>query len=109
VTSVSPSSLVIYGISSSGFSRPRSRAKSSTPPTSVKSTSVTVGLTSSTAYTETQSAAASSLAVGDCVTAVGSTDTTGAVTARTIRITSTGGQSCSSGVAGFGGGGASNG
>jgi hypothetical protein len=32
--------------------------------------------------------------VGACVTALGSTATTGAVTASTVRITSTGGKSC---------------
>lgn len=95
VTSISPTTLVLYGVSSSGV--PRASGQGSTPPTSVKSTSVTVGLSASTLFTKTQTAAASSLAVGDCVTANGSTDTTGAVTARTVRITSTGGQTCSTG------------
>jgi hypothetical protein len=64
---------------------------------------------SSTAYSETASTAAGSLAVGDCVTAIGTADSTGAVTARSIRIASTGRQSCSNGLGGFGGGGTSNG
>jgi Domain of unknown function (DUF5666) len=109
VTSISPSSLVIYGISSSGLRGSRSSTESSTPPTSIKSTTVTIGLQGSTTYSETQSAGASALAVGDCVTAVGSSDTTGAVTARSVRITSTGGKTCSSGFGGFGGGGSANG
>ncbi len=108
VTSITPSSMVIYGISSSGFGGSRS-TQGSTPPTSIPSTNVKIELQSSTTYSETQSTAASSLAVGDCVSAVGSTDSTGAVSARTVRITSTGGQTCSSGFGGFAGGGAANG
>jgi hypothetical protein len=51
------------------------------------------------------------LAVGDCVTAFGSTASTGAVTASTVRITSTGGKTCSPGFGGggFRGGGSSSG
>jgi hypothetical protein len=46
------------------------------------------------------------LAVGDCVSAFGSASTTGAVTATTVRITSTGGKTCTAGFGGgFGGGG----
>jgi hypothetical protein len=109
VTSVTASSLVIYGISSSGFTRSGSGSRTSTPPTSIKSSNVTVGVNASTTYSETASTAASSLAVGDCVTSVGTADSTGAVMARTVRIASTGGQSCSTGFGGFGGGGTSNG
>lgn len=109
VTSISPSSMVINGISSSGFGAPRTGTRPSTPPTSIKPTPVTIGLQGSTTFTETESTAATSLAVGDCVTAVGSSDTTGAVTARTVRITSTGGQTCNSGFGGFGGGGTAGG
>ena len=53
--------------------------------------------TSSTTYTEKQAAASTNLAVGDCVTAAGSSDSTGAVSATTVRITSTGGQTCTTG------------
>jgi Domain of unknown function (DUF5666) len=109
VTSISPSAMEIYGISTSGFGGARRTSSSSTPSTSIPSTNVKIGLQGSTTYSETQSTAASSLAVGDCVTAVGSTDSTGAVTARTVRITSTGGQSCSSGFGGFAGSGTANG
>lgn len=108
VTSVGPSSMVIYGISSSGSGRSGRGSQTSTPATSVKSSNVTIGVNSSTGYTQTSSAAASSLAVGDCVTAVGSADSTGAVAARSIRIASTGGQTCSSGFGGFSNGGTAN-
>jgi hypothetical protein len=101
VTSLSATSLVIYGISSAGFS---GGAQGSTPPTSIKDSNVTVGLSSSTRYNESQTVTSSTLAVGDCVTAVGSTDSTGAVSARTVRITSTGAQSCTSGFGPPGGG-----
>jgi hypothetical protein len=96
VASVSQASLVIFGISSSGFTP---GSQSSTPPTSIQQSNVKVALTSSTHYSETQDTAASSLAVGDCVTATGSSTSTGAVTARSVRITSTGGQTCTSGFA----------
>ncbi len=101
VTSVSASDMVLSGFSFSGRA-PGSTA--STPPTSAQATTVTVNLSSSTTYTETQAAAAGNLAVGDCVTANGSTSSTGAVTASRIAITSTGGGSCTAGFARFGGG-----
>jgi hypothetical protein len=72
-----------------------------TPPKgSTKAKPVTIKLTGSTTYTTSQATTASALAVGDCVTAAGSTATTGAVTASTIRIMSTGGKSCTSGFPG---------
>jgi hypothetical protein len=61
-----------------------------------------VAVTSSTTYSESQSAASSALAVGDCVTATGSSDSTGAVTASSVQISSTGGKSCTTGFFGVG-------
>ncbi|MGH9059506.1 MAG: DUF5666 domain-containing protein [Acidimicrobiales bacterium] len=102
VTSASATSLVLLGTTSSGPRSPGSTSSSSAP-----SSSITVSLGSSTIYSETQSATSGQLAVGDCVTANGSSDSTGAITARSVAITSTGGQTCSTG---FGrGGGAANG
>ncbi len=50
--------------------------------------------------------AANALAVGDCVSAFGQAATNGAVTATTVRITSTGDTTCTGGGFGrFGGGG----
>jgi hypothetical protein len=44
--------------------------------------------------------------VGDCVSALGTSSSTGAITASTVRITSTGGKTCAAGFGGgFGGGG----
>lgn len=61
----------------------------------------------STTWSETQSVASTAVAVGDCVSAIGSVSTTGAVTAVTVRITSTGGKTCPTGGfnGSFGGGG----
>ncbi len=100
VTSVSPTALVIYGTSSSG-----TRPRGSTTSTSVPDTSLTVQLTSSTRYVETQTAGSSDLVVNDCVTAAGATDSTGAVTANTIRISSPGPNGCTIGFGGRGLGG----
>jgi len=99
VVSVSGTTLVVDGVSFTFGSA--GAASSGTPPTSVAPREIDVTLSASTAYTETLPAAASNLAVGDCVVASGPADTTGAVTARSVRITSTGGQSCTAG--GFGG------
>ncbi|HXA31212.1 MAG TPA: DUF5666 domain-containing protein [Acidimicrobiales bacterium] len=94
VKSVTSTSLVISGFSSTGISK---NAKSSKKPATPKTTTVTVKITSSTTYREDQRAASTNLAVGDCVTAAGSSDSTGAVSATTVRITSTGGQTCTTG------------
>jgi hypothetical protein len=96
VTKVSGNSLVLSGFSSGSL------GKKPTTKKSVKAVPVNVKVTSSTTYTTTQTAAASDLAVGDCVTALGNTASTGSVTASTVRITSTGGKSCT--TSGFPGG-----
>jgi hypothetical protein len=51
-----------------------------------KTTSVTVTVSGDTTYTATVTGAASDVKVGSCVAANGSTDDTGAVTARTIAV-----------------------
>ena len=57
-----------------------------TNPQTSKATSVTVTLTSSTTYTENQSATSNDLAVGKCAQAVGSSSSTGAITDRVWRL-----------------------
>ena len=102
VTAVSSGAMTVTGFSSASLSPPKSTKKgevkkgSGSRP-SFKTTKSKVALSSSTSYTETQSAASSDLAVGDCVTAAGSSNSTGAITASTIRITSTGNKSCTTG------------
>ncbi|HEX3981529.1 MAG TPA: DUF5666 domain-containing protein [Acidimicrobiales bacterium] len=73
-------------------------------PQTKKTSSVVVTLTPSTTYTQHTTAAASDLAVGKCATAVGTADTTGAVTARSITISTPGANGCSTGFGGFRGG-----
>ncbi len=96
VTSVTSTGLVLSGFSSADLAKGAKGA-------STADTTVKVGLASSTTYSETEAAASSALAVGDCVTATGQTSSTGAVSATTVRITSTGGKSCTTGFGGFGG------
>ncbi len=109
VTAVTGSTLTVSGISLSGGSFRRPGQPSSTSktkkPTTPKTQSLTVTTSGSTTVSATQSAAATDLAVGDCVSAFGPSATNGSVTATTVRITSTGGSSCTSGFAGPGGGG----
>jgi hypothetical protein len=80
-------------------------AVNETNPTTKKVSSVAVTLTSSTTFTERQPAAATDLAVGKCASAVGAADTTGAVTARSITISTPGANGCTTGFGRFGGAG----
>ncbi len=98
VTSVTSGNLVISGVSSASIpknSKPSNNSSKKRP--AIKTTTFKVAITGSTTYTEDQAAAASNLAVGDCVTAGGSASSTGAVSATTVRIASTGGQTCTTG------------
>jgi hypothetical protein len=101
VTAVSGSSVSMSGTLRSGLGQAAKNKKASTP----KTQKLTVTLSKSTALSETQSTSFSALAVGDCVNAFGQTGSTGAVTAATVSIRSTGGQTCSTGFrpGGFGG------
>ena len=72
----------------------------------VQTGGVTVGLASTTSYLERQVASSSKLAVGDCVAAFGTADSTGAVSATSVQITPSSGGTCTTG---FGGGGSTNG
>jgi hypothetical protein len=74
-----------------------------TDPRTKKSSSVVVTLTGATTFTERQSATATDLAVGKCASSFGSADTTGAVTATSITISTPGANGCTSGFGGFGG------
>jgi hypothetical protein len=55
-------------------------------------------------FTERTTAAATDLAVGKCATAIGTADSTGAVTARSITISTAGANGCTTGFGGFRGG-----
>jgi hypothetical protein len=104
VTGVSGSSVSLSGTLLSQLFRSSSSSKSAKKPTAPKTQKLKVTTSTSTTLSETQSTTATAVAVGDCVTAFGPASSTGAVTATTVRITSTGGQSCSTGFGGFGGG-----
>ena len=79
-----------------------------TNPRTATTAQVTVTTTSSTTFDVEEAATPADLTVGSCVQAIGPADTTGAVNARTIAISSPGPNGCSGGFGGgFGGGGAS--
>jgi hypothetical protein len=108
VKSVKGSTLTVSGFSLSPGQFTRGTAPSSSSktkkPTTPKTQTLTITTSKSTTVSATQSAAATDLAVGDCVSAFGPAASNGAVTANTVRITSTGGASCTAGFGRFGGG-----
>jgi hypothetical protein len=90
VTSVSPSGFVVQG---------RIRAAGSAGAT----TSVTVITNAASKYLKTVTAKPSALKVGQCITAIGTANSIGAIAARSIRISEPGPSGCVSGFAGRGG------
>ncbi len=77
---------------------------SETNPSTQATTTATVTLSASTAFTQRSSASSSDLAVGKCAQAAGSADTTGAVTARSITLSAPGANGCGGRFGRFGGG-----
>jgi hypothetical protein len=103
VTSVSGSKIVVQGISVAGFGRP---AKSTPVPvrrTLPKPGPVTVIVSSKTRYQKTERVNSSALKVGECATAIGSTNNIGVVTATRLTVTQPTDGSCTTGFGGFGG------
>jgi hypothetical protein len=90
VTSVSASGFVVQG---------RNRAGGSAGST----TSITVITNATSKYLKTVTAKPSALKVGQCITAVGTANSIGAIAARSIRISQPGPNGCVSGFAGRGG------
>jgi hypothetical protein len=111
VTAVKGSKVTMSGTVLSSLFKPgtskssKSKSKKTSKPAKLKTEKLKITTGKTTTLSETQAITSTSLAVGDCVTAFGTASSTGAVTASTVRITSTGGKSCSSGFGGFGGGG----
>jgi hypothetical protein len=103
VTSVSGSTIKIQGISFAGFGGRPSGTSSSRPTTAPKTGPVTVGISSKTKYSKTARISSGALKVGECATAIGSTNDIGVVTATRLTITQPVGGSCSTGF-GFRGG-----
>jgi hypothetical protein len=78
-------------------------AKSKKPKTKTENVTVTVG--DSTAISQTTPASQKNLAVGSCVSAFGTTDSVGTVTANRVSISQPQNGACSAfGFGGFGGG-----
>jgi len=69
-----------------------------------KTGTVTVTLSGSTTLTQTQKAAETNLAVGSCVSANGTVDSLGTITARNVTISQPVNGTCAGGFGGFGGG-----
>jgi len=105
VTSASATQLVLSGFSSTGLERAVKRQahggkkdqKSSRSRVRPKPATVLVRLGSSTAVEKTQPAAPDDLAVGDCVTATGTSDSTGAIAATSVHMAIAGPNGCSGG------------
>jgi hypothetical protein len=107
VTAVNGSTISVSGtLLSQLFNRAAKKPTSKTAkkPGALKTQNLKITTGKSTTLSETVSATSTAIAVGDCVSAFGNPGTTGAVTATTVRITSTGGKTCSSGFGAFGGG-----
>jgi hypothetical protein len=106
VTAVSGSSITVSGTGFDGARRAGSNAPSagagSTAAPATKTYTVTVG--SATKYTKTGTATSSALVVGQCATARGSSDDTGAITATTIAVSAPVDGGCTAGFGGFAGG-----
>jgi hypothetical protein len=90
---------VSFGAGPGGGAAGGTASPGATPTTSP----VTVKTTAATTYTKTVSAATKDLAVGQCVTAIGAADDTGAVTATAIASQPAVNGDCASGFGGFGG------
>lgn len=108
VTAVHRSTLTISGVSiSPGRFRSNSKSAGKSPkhakrPPKLKTETLKITSSRSTPVNTSQSATSADLAIGDCVTAFGPAATNGSVTASTVRITSTGGGSCTGGFPGGG-------
>ena len=91
----------VLSVSASGFVvQGRNRAAGSG---SESDTSITVIITAASKYLKTVTAGPSALKVGQCVTALGTANSIGAVAARSIRISQPGPNGCVSGFGGRGG------
>jgi|SRR5271169_1335923 len=74
-----------------------------TKKTKAKTATVSVTLSGSTTVTETVKGAVSDLAVGSCVTANGTADSLGTITAKSVTVSQPVNGSCGGGFGGFGG------
>jgi hypothetical protein len=94
----------VLSVSATGFVvQARTRAPGASASTTSTTTNITVTTTATTKYLKTVTAKPSALKVGQCITAVGTANSIGAIAARTIRISQPGPSGCVSGFGGRGG------
>lgn len=104
VTAVSGSTITIQGISFAGFGQPTASTSVPTTTTVPKTSPETVIVSSKTKYSKTQRVTSHALKVGECATAIGTTNDIGVVTAARLTVTQPTAGSCSTGFGGFRGG-----
>lgn len=92
----------VTAVTSDGFTVAAMTFNPSDPSAKPSTHDVTVTVSGATTYSTTQKANGSALKVGACVTAIGTANDTGAVTAKTIQVTDPVGGSCGFGFAGGG-------
>ena len=112
VTSVSGSTIIVQGIGFAAFGGRPAGTPTSRPTTTPKTSPETVIVSSKTKYSKTERVTAGALKVGECATAIGTTNDIGVVTATRLTVTQPVGGSCSTGFGfrgGFGGGAGSGG
>ena len=96
----------VTSVSATGFvvqARGRTAGTAGTAPAAGTDISVTVITNSASKYLKTVTAKASALKVGQCITALGTANSIGAVAARSIRVSQPGPSGCVSGFGGRGG------
>ena len=96
VSSVSGSTILVNGVLRSG-----ARATGSSTPSAAST--ITVTLPASATVTQTVAATSAAAVVGQCATAIGTANSAGAITAKSITISTPGSTGCSAGFGGFGG------
>jgi hypothetical protein len=93
VSSVAGSTILLQGVLRNGQSAP----DNATPPAP---TAITVTLGASTTVTQTVPATSAAAVVGQCASAIGTANSTGTITARSITVSSPGPNGCQSGFGG---------
>lgn len=103
VTAVSGSSFTVESVSFGAGPGAGAAGGTASPGATPTTSPVTVTTTAATTYTKTVSASSKDLSVGQCVTAIGSANDTGAVTATVIASQPAVNGECAGGFGGFGG------
>lgn len=91
----------VTAVTADGFTVKSTRPRRSGDSGQSSTTYVSVTVSKSTTVTSTKTASPAALKVGQCVTATGKTDDTGAVTAQRIAVTSSVDGQCTGGFGGF--------